>query len=83
MLRFIAIVLPLAFLAGCVCEVPKPQPCSYKDSKLCQEKDLLQMKSELYLAALQKYTDCVYTRNRYAYNSKENCGKQPEWKDFK
>ena len=79
-------VFPLVFLVGCSCEAPvqrATQPCLYKDQKLCKDRDIFQMKSELYLTALQKYTDCVYTRSRYAYNLKENCGKQPEWKDFK
>lgn len=70
-------------LVGCSYEAPvqrATQPCLYKDQTLCKDRETLQMKSDLFLTALQKFDDCVFS---YTTNWREICGKRPEWKDFK
>ena len=78
--RALLITLPLITLAGCSPEVPKPQPCPYKNQSDCKEREILQMKSDLYLTVLDKYQDCLYSRYPM---EKQNCGEKPQWKDFK
>lgn len=78
--KLLLVVLPLALLTGCSPEVPKPQPCPYKNQNDCKERDILQMKSDLYLTVLEKYQECLYYRSP---SDKQNCGDKPQWKEFK
>lgn len=81
--KFLIGVFPLVFLVGCSCEAPvqrATQPCFFKDQKLCRDREVLQIKSDLFLAAVQKFDDCIWRQSRTGLNA---CGKRPEWKDFK
>lgn len=82
--RFLLGALPVVVLVGCSCGAPVQkvsQPCIYKDQNLCKERELLQMKTDLFLTTVQKYNDCLYTQSKTDYP--QACGKRPEWKDFK
>jgi len=76
------IVLPLIVLTGCSHEEPKPQPqpCPYKNQSDCKERDILQIKSNLYINSLKEHQNCVVARYPL---EKQNCGQMPQWKDFK
>jgi entry exclusion lipoprotein TrbK len=74
------IVLPLIVLTGCSHEEPKPQPCPYNNQSDCKERDILQIKSDLYLNSLEAHQNCVVARYPL---EKQNCGQTPQWKDFK
>ena len=80
--KFLMIVLPLTLLTGCSSEAPKPQPwsCPYKNQSDCKERDILQIKSDLYLKSLREHQTCVVARYPM---EKQNCGQMPQWKDFK
>jgi entry exclusion lipoprotein TrbK len=78
--KFLMIVLPLTLLTGCSSEAPKPQPCPYKNQNDCKERDILQIKSDLYLKSLREHQTCVVARYPM---EKQNCGQMPQWKDYK
>ena len=79
-MHLLLIMLSLIVLTGCGDEVPKPLPCPYKNQSDCKERDILQMKADLYLNSLKEHQNCVVSRYPL---EKQNCGQLPQWKDYK